>query len=128
MIATALFYVALALLFTHEMDAVEHSEWQVLFMLRSMPREAAYPWFVALHVPLYAGMLWLSHHARPVVRDRARLAISAFLVVHAGLHFRLRDAPAYEFEGALSNALIAGAAVFGAGYLVASRFQAQASR
>ncbi len=115
---TALFQLGLAFLFTHELDAMTHSEWRLLFVLGDLPDSTASPWFVALHVPLFFAILWLGHHPRDVVRDTARMVVAAFFVVHAGLHFLLSSSPAYEFHGVLSNTLIVSAAVCGVGYLL----------
>lgn len=117
---TALFHLGLAALFTHELDAVEHSEWRLLYVLRSLPDESAYTAFVALHLPLFAVLLWLCHHPRERLRSAVRQAVAGFLVIHAGLHLRLSGAPEYEFEGPLSNLLIYSAAAFGAAFLAAT--------
>ena len=127
----ALYYLGLACLFTHELDAVTHSEWRLLFVLRNMPDATASPLFVALHVPLFFAILWLSQHRKPRIRDGARMAVAAFLVVHAGLHSSLSSTPQYEFHGALSRGLILSAAVFGTAYLLTrwrSRRCTQSSR
>jgi len=71
---TVLYYLGLAFLFTHELDAVTHSEWRLLPALGNMPDAAASPLFVALHVPLFFVVLWLSQHRRDRVRERTRIA------------------------------------------------------
>lgn len=119
----ALYYLGLACLFTHELDAVTHSEWRLLFFLRSMPDAAASTFFVALHVPLFFGILWLSHHVRETVRHRARMVVAAFLFVHMVIHFSLSSTPEYEFHGVLSRALILSAGACGAAYLLAQRYR-----
>jgi hypothetical protein len=116
--AAALYFLGLACLFTHELDAVTHAEWRLFFILRTMPAASASSLFVALHVPLFFGILWLSSHRRVVVRRSARLVVAAFLVVHAALHFGFSSNPQYEFHGALSRVLILAAAACGMAYLV----------
>ncbi|NNL66557.1 MAG: hypothetical protein HKP30_09965 [Myxococcales bacterium] len=113
------YYLGIAFLFTHELDAMTHAEWRLLFVLRDLPEGTASPWFVALHVPAFFFILWLSQHGRARVRDGTRFAVAAFLVIHAVLHAGLSSAPDYGFHGALSQVLIAGAAVFGSAYLLA---------
>ena len=120
--AAALYYLGLACLFTHELDAVTHSEWRLLFVLRSLPDDTAAPVFVALHVPLFFAILWLSHYPREAVSNATRVLVAVFLVVHAVLLFRLSSTPLYEFHGPLSRALIASAAACGVAYLVARRY------
>ena len=116
--STVLYYLGLAFLFAHELDAVTHSEWRLLPVLRGMPDATASPLFVSLHVPLFFAILWLSHHRREQVRERTRIAASSFLIVHAVLHFSLSSISNYEFHGALAKTLIAAAAAFGVAYLI----------
>ena len=116
---TALYYLGLAFLFTHELDGVTHSEWRLLFVLRGLPDAVASAWFVALHVPLFFAILWLGEHPRRSVRETARGLIAAFLVAHAVLHFALSGSPSYDFHGVLSRVLIVSAGVCGLAYLVA---------
>ena len=115
--ALVLYYLGIAFLFTHELDAMTHFEWRLLFGLRSLPDETASPLFVALHVPLFFAILWLSQHGHARVRDATRLVVGAFLVVHAVLHLLLASAPENEFEGVLSYTLILAAGACGAAYL-----------
>ena len=115
----ALYYLALACLFTHELDAITHSEWRLLFGLRDLPDPTAASAFVAFHVPLFFLVLWLSHHPSPRLSSVTKLVVAAFLIVHSVLHFALSSSPQYSFEGSLSNSLIFGAAVFGAAFLAA---------
>ena len=77
--------------------------------------------FVIAHVPLYALVIGLVASLHPATRHRSRFWVSVFLVVHAGLHAMFSSDPAYSFAGALSNALIYGAAVLGVLYLLLDR-------
>jgi hypothetical protein len=122
---TALYYLGLALLFTHELDAVTHAEWRLLFFLRGMPDATASAVFVALHVPLFFGLLWLSQDRRDAVREGTRVVVAAFLVVHAALHLGLSSDPDYEFHGALSRTLILSAGACGVAYLLAQYRQSR---
>ena len=115
---TYLYYLGVSLLFTHEMDAVLHSEWQLLYVLRNLPDAAAADIFILLHVPLFFVFFWLSHHPTDKIRNIFRLSVSAFLIVHALLHFRLSDAPLYNFHGWLSELLIYGAGLVGFVYII----------
>ena len=113
----ALYYLGLACLFTHELDAITHSEWRLLLGLRSLPEPTAASTFVALHVPLFFLILWLSHYPAQRLANGTRLVVAAFMIVHGVLHFSLSSSPQYTFAGSLSNFLIFGAAVSGASYL-----------
>lgn len=112
-----LFLLGFGFLATHELDAVTQSEWRLLYVLRSLPDGLAETAFVALHVPLFALIVWLCHHPR--LREGSRLALAAFLVIHVGLHLRLQGHPLYSFHDALSKALIFGGGVCGLLYLLA---------
>ena len=116
--STALYYLGLAFLFTHELDAVTHAEWRLLPVLRDLPDATASPLFVSLHVLLFFAILWLSHHRLDRVREPTRTTVAALLVLHGVLHFSLSSAPQYDFHGPLSQILIASAAASGAAYLV----------
>ena len=111
----ALYHCLLALLLAHELDAVACREWRLLYLFRAMPEAKARPWFIALHVPLVAALTWSAASTHPGA-EAMRLGLALFAIVHAALHYRLRRAPAYEFQAPLSVGLIAGAAIAGAAY------------
>lgn len=115
----ALFAIGLALLLSHELDAVKHAEWQVLPLMRWLDDATGYIVFVLAHVPLFAVMLWALAHSNPAVRRNTRIGLAAFMVVHAGLHWAFHADPHYHFAGWLSHGLVGGAAVFSALYLAA---------
>ncbi len=110
---TILYYLGISALFTHELDAVINMEWRLLYHLRTLPDVTASSLFVALHFPFFFLFLYLSHHRSTLVKERFRLAVCAFLIVHGILHFRLSSEPLYLFESALSNTYIASASLIG---------------
>ncbi len=112
-----MYYIGLACFFTHELDAVTHAEWRLLFVLRDFSDPTAASTFVAFHVPLFFLVLWLSHHPAQRLSNATKLVVAAFMVVHAVLHFALSSSPQYSFHGALSNSLILGAAASGVAFL-----------
>ncbi len=112
------FYLGIAMLFTHELDAVPNHEWRGLALLRDLPDETGMAVFVAAHVPLFAVLIALVASTSRRVRTLSRLVISAFLVVHGLLHTLSRGEPTYEFTSTLSNLLIFGGSAFGALYLM----------
>ena len=112
------FYGGVALLFTHELDAVLRAEWRLLFLLGGLPEAQASAWFIGLHLPLFLAALYLGNASARSLRLGFRALASAFLVVHAGLHLYLADDPRNAFEGWLSAAYIYLAAAFGAAYLL----------
>lgn len=115
---TLLFLLGFGFLATHELDAVTQSEWRLLFVLRSLPDALAESVFVALHVPLFALIVWLCHHPQARLRQGSRLALAAFLVIHVGLHLRLQSHPLYSFHDALSQTLIFGGGLSGLLYML----------
>ena len=119
--STAIYHLGLACLFTHELDAVTHSEWRLLPVLGGLSDGVAESTFVALHVPLFFLVLVLSHHPKSRVRTITRAAVAGFLVLHAVLHFALSSASGYEFHGALSRTLIVAAGGLGIAYLLLQR-------
>ncbi len=112
-----LFYLGVGTLFTHELDAMPNHEWRVLPGLSALPDETGMVAFVLAHVPLFALVIGTIASLDPRIRRNARIAVAAFLVVHAVLHTLFRGHVAYDFAGWLSNSLIYGAALAGAVFL-----------
>jgi hypothetical protein len=96
---TWIFNLAVATLLAHELDAVKHSEWGVLYVLRDLPASQAYFAFVLLHVPLILVILWLSYHSNLSIKAGFRLFVSGFVVVHGLIHFSLIGSDRYMFDG-----------------------------
>lgn len=118
-----LFLLGVSLLFTHELDAMTHAEWQVLPLTSWLEPNVGRVVFVVFHVPLFAVVLgWLTSHL-PQRAAKARLWIAGFLVLHGGLHAAFTSHPAYTFDGLLSNMLIFGAALCGGLYLALRRWE-----
>ncbi len=113
-------YTGFAFLVAHELDAVAQEEWRLLPLFDLLQDNAAYIVFVALHVPLLAVLMWLMAHPSSRVRQRSRLGVGAFLIVHAALHWLLSGDPLYTFHSSLSVALILGGAGAGLLYLLLS--------
>ncbi len=93
-------------------------EWRVLPMLRALPDDTGMMVFIAAHLPLFALIIGMIASLHPVIRLRSRLAVGAFLIVHALLHALYSGHESYEFSSILSNLLIFGGASFGAAYLI----------
>lgn len=111
------FYLGMGFIATHELDAVTQHEWRLLYVLRALDEPLARDLFVALHVPLFAALIWITHHRTSIWREPARLALMAFLVIHVGLHWRLSDHALCTFHSPLSWGLILGGGICGAAYL-----------
>ena len=115
-----LFYIGLATLFAHELDAIANHEWTVMPILRSLPEGVGFNAFVLIHIPLFAVLVAIVSSTDSRLRKLSRLGVSVFLLIHAGLHVLFANVAGYEFDSALSNALIFGGALIGGLYLVAS--------
>lgn len=113
-----LFCIGLALLLTHEMDAMTHAEWRLLPGLSWMDDQAGLFYFVVLHVPLFTLILWLTASTSTKFRGLAQAAVDGFLIIHVGLHTLLSSHPLYEFDSTLSLSLIYGAGLFGGLHLL----------
>ena len=110
--ASALFCIGLALLATHEMDAMTHSEWELLPLLKNLDDATAALMFLVLHIPLFSAIFWLLLEPLQKFRVRTELVLDLFLIVHACLHFALSERPEYSFHSWVSESLIFGAAAF----------------
>lgn len=108
--------LGLATLATHELDAMTQHEWRLLYVLRAMHEDLARQVFVALHIPLFALLIWLTSHPHSQIREYSRAALAAFLVIHVGLHARLSDHALYTFHSPMSVAVIWGAGACGLAY------------
>jgi len=119
MMKSVTFYLGLALLFTHELDAMPNHEWQVLPLLNRLSDSAGQATFIAAHIPIFAVAIACIASLNPRTRSIARDIASGFLLAHAFLHFAFSGHPSYEFNSLLSNVLIYGAALRGLAYLLA---------
>ena len=118
-IADFAFYLGLALLFSHELDAMPNHEWRLLPILRSLPDAAGETAFMVAHIPIFAIVIGCIASLNVGTRSVARTLVSAFLVLHAGLHFLFSKNETYEFGSMASSLLIYGAAILGAAFLLA---------
>ncbi|MBD1873645.1 hypothetical protein H6F75_09135 [Nodosilinea sp. FACHB-131] len=113
-----LFHLSFATLMAHELDAMTQAEWRLLFILSRLPDTIAEVAFVLVHIPLVAGLLWLTNNEAPAVRRWSRIVVALFLAIHAGLHKRLEHSSLYTFNSALSQGLIYGGGALGLLYLL----------
>ena len=113
-----LYYAMVGAFFTHELDAVKRHEWRVLPATSFLPERIGEQVFIWLHVPLFALLLWGGDDD---VASATRLGLSAFAIMHVGLHILFRRHPAYEFNNLSSWALIVLTGILGAAYLAAVR-------
>ena len=106
---TTLFFINIALLTTHELDAIYRHEWRIFFGRTTLSDETAYQLFTLLHIPLFAWIFWQAGQG-----DRwFEIVFDLFLIVHVGLHHLFRNHPAYEFNNRFSNAIIRSTGLLG---------------
>lgn len=113
-----LFNLGLAILCTHELDAITQSEWHLLYILNNLPEQVASTAFVIAHVPLLTVIFGLVFNEKPHIKEWSRIAFTLFLIVHAGLHKSLESHPLYTFNSPMSQGLIYGGGIVGLMYLV----------
>lgn len=98
------FYMGLAALLVHEMDAVKRKEWRMFPGLSKLKDKTAYYVFTGLHFPLYFIVFWLLQ--KPETASTIILILDAFFIAHLLLHIFLRNASNNNFSGIFSIALI----------------------
>ena len=108
-----IFYLGMATLFTHEMDAMLNHEWRVLPLTSWLPENSGMLVFTFFHIPLYAALVALVASRNRKTRFWSRIGISMFLLIHAALHAFFKDSPAYEFSSISSLILIFGGGLLG---------------
>lgn len=105
------FYIALAFLLTHEMDAIRCHEWRIFPGLSRLNDDTGLVVFTLLHVPLFALLLWGllgQENNEGLIRG-----LNVFSIVHVVLHLIFLKHPKNEFTSAFSWMLIAGAGLSG---------------
>ena len=115
-------YIGVALLMTHELDAVMNNEWLVLPLTSWLEPDAGYLVFLWMHVPLFALLIYVLSHSSKKVRLISARVLAGFLVIHGALHLGFSGHEHYEFSTLSSSLLIYGGSVFGVAYFVLDRF------
>ncbi len=110
---SAVFLLRFCLLLTHEMDAIRCKEWRIFPGTSRLGDEAGYRVFTALHIPLYALLLWGLAGDGTMTRGLV-IGLDAFFVIHLFLHLFLRNLPSNGFNSVFSRALFLGAGSCGA--------------
>ncbi len=113
MINDMLFYLGMALLFTHELDAIQRHEWRIFPVIRKLNDEIAYYWFAILHIPLFFLLLWLMYHPSESTRFWFQISMDVFYIVHMVLHKLLDSDKKCEFVGVFSKAVIFSMGIVG---------------
>ena len=99
------FLIGMAFLFAHELDAIQNHEWRFFFALLPVSDAAAYHIFTAVHIPLFVLILWNAQALG------FQIGFDVFLIIHAGLHWMLRNHPKIKFNNGFSRLWIFGGAL-----------------
>lgn len=114
-----LFFIGLAFILTHEMDAIKCHEWRIFPLLSKLDDKMGYLLFTGAHILLYLLLLWYLYADytpnQPLLRG-----LNIFFIVHLLLHLAFRKHPQNEFKSAFSWFLIVGTAVAGTADLLVS--------
>ena len=121
------FYLGLAFLFTHELDAMPNHEWRVLPLTSFLSDSIGMNTFVIAHIPIFAIVIACVASLNLKIRSTAQNIVSGFLIVHAGLHFAFSGHSDYEFDSLLSSTLIYGAALLGILFFVLKKTEPSSS-
>jgi hypothetical protein len=113
MFINLLFWLNLALLLVHELDAVRRQEWRMFVFLNRLDDERALQLFTLLHVPLFIIIFWFLSQPDLPVYFWFQLVVDIFLIIHFGLHLLFRNHPANAFDNTFSMGLISGMALLG---------------
>ncbi len=113
MIPDLVFYTGLALLVTHELDAIYRREWRMFPFISRLDDRTGYRVFVLLHIPLLVLIFWLMSHPSGTVRLWFQVIMDIFFVVHSGLHYLMREHEHNEFSEGFSKLIVAFTATAG---------------
>jgi hypothetical protein len=104
------FYIGLAFILTHELDAVQMKEWRIFPLISFLDDKMGYWVFTALHIPLFVAFFY-GLRQNP---NGTMYGLDIFFMVHIGLHLLLLWHKKNLFTSFFSWFLIVGAGIFGA--------------
>ena len=114
-VAIIIFALELALLFTHEMDAIRRQEWKMFIILKDMDDEKACRIFMLLHVPLYMAILLLLFSSFSHV---GYYVVDIFLLIHMVIHLGFRKHLDNKFGSTISKVIINSAGLLAIVHLI----------
>ena len=109
------FYLGLALILVHEMDAIRCREWRILPGLSLLKEKTGMITFILLHIPLF---FWIMYEIN-AGQQNFIVGFNIFLVVHLFLHILFLRHKNNEFKDWISWTIIVGAGLCGVVGLVA---------
>lgn len=106
------FFIGLAFILVHEMDAIRAHEWRVFPLTSQLDDKWGYLVFTATHIPLYL-LLFLGLWDGNGLNETVIFGLDMFFIIHIGLHVLYRKHPKNEFTSHFSWIIILGAGVGG---------------
>lgn len=106
------FYIGLAFILVHEMDAVRLQEWRMFPILSGLKDQNGYLIFTLMHLPLYVLIFWGLWGSHGSVTNLI-LGLDIFFIIHIGLHLLLIKHKENHFRNFFSWSLILLTGFFG---------------
>ena len=106
----SVFYLGIAFILLHEMDAMRCREWRIFPGLSLLSDKTGMITFLLLHIPLF---YWLALEMSRVAPTFIT-GFNIFLIIHLLLHLLFLWHPKNEFKDWISWSIIIGAASCGA--------------
>ncbi|GBD91475.1 hypothetical protein BMS3Abin04_02207 [bacterium BMS3Abin04] len=106
------FYIGLAFILVHEMDAIRLQEWRMFPILSGLKDQNGYLIFTLLHLPLYVLIFWGLWGSHGSVINLI-LGLDIFFIIHIGLHLLLIKHKENQFGNFFSWSLILLTGIFG---------------
>jgi hypothetical protein len=107
-------FLCVLLMCMHEADAIYRREWEIFPILSRLAPHKAANWFLLLHVPFFAVLLYGITDAAP---RGLQVGVGIFSVVHVALHFFWPRTPKYRFDNPISRIWIWGSGLSGGVYV-----------
>ena len=107
------FYIGLAFILVHEMDAIRCEEWTIFPGLSQLKPAVGYVVFTGVHVPLYMLLFWGLFASGNGANEALVKGMDIFFIVHVFLHLLMYRHPKNQFKSILSWSIIIGAGVGG---------------
>lgn len=105
------FFVGLALISMHEMDAIRCREWRIFPGLSLLDDRTGFLVFMIAHVPLFSAVFWFTVHG--TAQRSFSVGFDIFLLVHLVAHLLFLKHKRNEFRDWLSWSIIIGAGICG---------------
>ena len=101
-----LFCTNIALLISHEMDAIRCKEWSMFIVLKDMKENKGYLAFSIVHIPLYIGLIYLIAYGSTNTINIFSLCSDIFLIFHWAIHYLFRNKQQNYFKSLYSLVII----------------------